>query len=231
MNLITICLLLISVLIGGIIVEVFKPEKGNNLQILLTSSGSYLFAVCFLHLLPEIFHGDFNNYIGLYILGGFLIQIILEYFSKGIEHGHLHKSKIIPFSVLVSLCAHAFIEGIPLGSHLNHNHAKDALLAGILMHKVPVAIVLMTFFLQSEMKKIIAYLYLLLFALMSPLGVLAGDLFSTFTDIHNEITAIVIGIFIHISTTIIFESSDTHKFSFEKILAIIFGSSIAIFSI
>ena len=43
--------------------------------------------------------------------------------------------------------------------------------------------------------------------------------------------AIVIGIFLHISTTILFESSEGHKFSSQKILAIIVGSVIAIFSI
>ena len=125
---------------------------------------------------------------------------------------------------------HALIEGIPLGGGLHH-HTHNTLLAGIVLHKMPVAIVLMTFFLQSNMKKSKAYFYLLLFALMTPIGVFAGNLFTTIADFHNEITAMVIGIFLHISTTILFESSEGHTFSLQKILAIIIGACIAIASL
>ncbi len=230
MNVITIGLLFASVIAGAIVVEIFKPKKGRNIQILLTFSGAYLLAVSVLHLLPELFSHNTNKHIGLYILGGFLIQIVLEYFSQGIEHGHFHKSNVIPFSVLISLCLHALLEGIPLGGHL-HNSAQNALLTGIVLHKMPVAIVLMTFFLQSNIQKSKAYFYLLLFALMAPLGVFAGNLFTALASLHNEIMAMVIGIFLHISTTILFEGSDGHKFSLQKILAIIVGACIAILSL
>ncbi|MGY8989067.1 MAG: ZIP family metal transporter, partial [Flavobacteriales bacterium] len=150
MNTLTIILLFTSVIAGAILVEIFKPKKGRNIQILLTFSGAYLLAVSLLHLLPELFNHNTNKYIGLYILGGFLIQIVLEYFSQGIEHGHFQQRKIIPFSVLISLGLHSFLEGVPLGGHL-HDHAHNSLLTGIVMHKIPVSIVLMTFFLQSNM--------------------------------------------------------------------------------
>ena len=101
MNLTTLGLLFASVIAGAIVVEIFKPKKSRNIQILLTFSGAYLLAVSLLHLLPELFHHNTTPNIGLFILGGFLIQILLEYFSQGIEHGHFHKSNIIPFSVLI----------------------------------------------------------------------------------------------------------------------------------
>ena len=230
MNILTLGLLFASVIAGAIVVEIFKPKKGRNIQMLLTFSGAYLLAVSVLHLLPELFSHNTNEHIGLYILGGFLIQIVLEYFSQGIEHGHFQKNNVIPFSILISLCLHALLEGVPLGGHL-HDHAHNSLLTGIVLHKMPVAIVLMTFFLQSNIRKSKAYFYLLLFALMSPLGVFAGDLFASLADFHNEIMAMVIGIFLHISTTILFESSDGHKFSLQKILAIIVGACIAILSL
>ena len=113
----TLILLFGSVIAGGIIAQFFKPKKEKNIQILLTSSGAYLLVVSLLHLLPELFEQKTSKYIGLYILGGFLIQILLEHFSKGIEHGHFQKKKIIPFSVLISLCLHALLEGMPLGLH------------------------------------------------------------------------------------------------------------------
>ena len=230
MNLITLGLLFASVIAGAIIVEIFKPEKSRNIQLLLTFSGAYLLAVSVLHLLPEIFHHNDTPNIGLFILGGFLIQILLEYFSQGIEHGHFHKSNAIPFSVLISLCLHALLEGIPLGGHLHH-HAHNSLLTGIVLHKMPVAIVLMTIFLQSNISKTRAYFYLLLFALMSPLGVFSGSLFADLAKFHNEIMAVVIGILLHISTTILFESSEGHKFNSKKIFAILLGAAIAYLSL
>ena len=230
MNILTLGLLFASVIAGAIVVEIFKPKKGRNIQMLLTFSGAYLLAVSVLHLLPEVFSHNTNEHIGLYILGGFLIQIVLEYFSQGIEHGHFQKNNVIPFSILISLCLHALLEGVPLGGHL-HDHAHNSLLTGIVLHKMPVAIVLMTFFLQSNIGKPKAYFYLLLFALMAPLGVFAGNLFTALANFHNEIMAMVIGVFLHISTTILFESSEGHKFSSQKILAIIVGACIAVLSL
>ena len=224
--------LFLSVAVGAIIVEIFKPTKSKNIQLLLTFSGAYLLSVSFLHLIPELFHHEPPKDIGVFILAGFLIQILLEFFSKGIEHGHFHKQKIIPLSVMLSLCIHSLLEGIPLGGGLEHNHsAEQALLNGILLHKAPVAIVLFSFFLQSGMSKVKAYLLLFVFALMSPLGMYSGTLFQELSNYSNEIMAIVIGIFLHISTTILFESTDGHRFSFQKILTIIIGACIAILSL
>ena len=229
MNALTIILLFSSVIAGAIIVEIFNIRKSKNIQLLLTFSGAYLLAVSLIHLLPELFENNTSNHIGLYILGGFLIQILLEYFSEGIEHGHFLKSNAIPFSVLISLCLHALLEGIPLGGHL-HYHAHNALLTGIVLHKMPVAIVLMTIFLQSNINKTTAYFYLLLFALMSPLGFYLGSIFADLGEFHNEIMAVVIGIFLHISTTILFESSEGHKFNSKNIFAILLGTAIAYLS-
>ena len=230
MNTLTIILLIMSVITGGVIVDFFRIKRGRKMQVLLTFSGAYLLAVSVIHLIPEIFTSTTENKIGAFILLGFLIQILLEYFSQGIEHGHFHKNNAIPFSVLISLCLHALLEGVPLGGHLHH-HAHNALLTGIVLHKLPVSIVLMSFFLQANLAKKKAYLLLLMFALMSPLGVFAGDLFTSLSNYQNEIMAIVVGIFIHISTTILFESSDGHKFSMQKILAIISGAFITILTL
>jgi hypothetical protein len=66
---------------------------------------------------------------------------------------------------------------------------------------------------------------------MSPLGVFAGDVFIGLANYQNEIMAIVVGIFLHISTTILFESSNGHKFSMQKVLAIIIAAFIAVLSL
>ena len=230
MNFNTISLLFASVILAGIIVELFKTDKTKNINLLLTFSGAYLLAITTQHLLPEVFNGVKNSSIGIFILIGFLFQIVLEHFSKGIEHGHYHKNSAIPISVLVSLSIHAFIEGIPLSGHLD-THAHNGLLTGVIMHKLPVSIVLLTIFLQNGTSKIKAYFYLLIFALMAPLGVLASSFIDNINTYNNEIMAIVIGILLHISTTIIFESSDGHRFSVSKIICILLGVLIAIISV
>ena len=119
MNTITLLTLFLSVFFGALFVELFKPKKQKNIQLLLTFSGAYLLAVCLIEILPEIFHHNTQENIGLYILFGFFIQNILEHFSQGIEHGHSHKTHKTPFIMFLSLCIHALLEGVPLGVHLD----------------------------------------------------------------------------------------------------------------
>ena len=131
--------------------------------------------------------------------------------------------------MLFSLCTHAILEGIPLGGGLE-KHTHNALLSGIALHKFPVSIVLMTFFLQAKIKKSKAYILLLIFACMGPAGVYLGDLLDSIVLVQDEINAIVIGIFLHISTTILFESTDNHKFNIQKTIIILVGAVAAMLS-
>src|SRR5690606_26422919 len=145
----------------------------NMLKLILAFSGAYLFAITVLHLIPDVYKTN-DDSIGLFILGGFLFQLLLEQFSEGIEHGHLHHthnhshdhtSYGFPLGVIISLCLHAFLEGMPLaGSHENH------LLFGISLHHIPAAFALGTLLLRSHVAKQKIIAVLVLFALMSPLG-------------------------------------------------------------
>ena len=44
----------------------------------------------------------------------------------------------------------------------------------------------------------------------------------------NRIMGVVIGIFLHISTTILFEASDDHKFNLRKTVAVLIGVGLAL---
>ena len=66
---------------------------------------------------------------------------------------------------------------------------------------------------------------------MSPLGILVSDKISFFNLYHTEITALIIGVFLHISTIILFESSENHKFNFKKFTAILLGILLTIFTL
>lgn len=227
----TYIVLIASVLIGVILVQVLNDLKTNAIKLLLAFSGAYLFAISVFHLLPEVYTGD-GKRIGIFLLIGFILQIVLEFFSQGIEHGHGHlHNKTIPISMLVSLAIHAYLEGMPLGGieHHGHDHApfEGSLLTGIALHKIPVTIVLMSLFAQAGFSKMKSFVLIGIFALMAPLGTLSGNLVQELSYYHREIMAIVVGIFLHISTTILFESSEAHKFNFQKLVAIAMGSILA----
>ena len=218
--------LILSVVLGVLLVTVLKPTT-KLVQLVLSFSGAYLLSITVLHLLPEVFESHQKN-IGLYILIGILIQTILEFFSKGAEHGHIHVhpyAKGIPWLLFISLNLHAFLEGIPLGT-VNSN----LLLWAIVVHKIPITIVLFIFLLQSGLKKNSIYMFMIIFALMSPLGVLISNETSFFNTYHIEITAVIIGIFLHIATAILFESTKNHQFNIQKFIAVLLGFAIAFIS-
>lgn len=215
---------LFSVLIGYIIALFLKPKNKTNLKLLLAFSGSFLLSLTVMHLLPDVYKND-NPNIGIFIMAGILFQIILEFFSKGAEHGHVHgHEKIfhIPWLLFISLCIHALLEGFPVGHH--HNLA-----VGIAIHHFPIAIILTTFFINSSLNKKAIFTFMVTFAVMTPLGTFLSDYLPLLNDYYMEITAIVIGILFHISSTIIFESSQGHKFNIAKVSMILFGIVLAYF--
>jgi zinc transporter ZupT len=215
---------LFSVLIGYIIALFLKPKSKTNLKLLLAFSGSFLLSLTVMHLLPDVYESH-NHNIGLFIMSGILFQIILEFFSKGAEHGHVHGHDTmthIPWLLFISLCIHAFLEGFPVGHH--HNLAL-----GIAIHHLPIAIILTMFFVNAKLDKKAIFAFMMTFAVMTPMGTLLSDYFPALNDYYTEITAVVIGILFHISSTIIFETSEGHKFNIAKVSMIIFGVVLAYF--
>ncbi|PKB15427.1 ZIP family metal transporter [Flavobacterium sp. 5] len=215
---------LFSVLIGYILALFLKPKSKTNLKLLLAFSGSFLLSLTVMHLLPEVYESH-NPKIGLFIMIGILFQIILEFFSKGAEHGHVHghdKMYHMPWLLFISLCIHAFLEGFPVGHH--HDLAL-----GIAIHHFPIAIILTMFFINSKLNKIAIFIFMTTFAVMTPMGTLVSDFFPVLNTYYPQITAVVIGILFHISSTIIFESSEGHKFNIAKVSMIVIGIVLACF--
>ena len=151
-------LLIASVLLGSFLVFLIKPSN-KIVRLLLAFSGAYLLSVTILHLLPEVYTAstDYKR-TGVFILIGIILQSVLESFSKGAEHGHIHihtDGKTFPSLLFVSLCIHAFSEGLPI------HHSGENLLWAILVHKVPIAIILTIFLLKSHFsKKTIVFFYI-----------------------------------------------------------------------
>jgi len=226
-----ILILFFCAFLGGLSIFLVKSDKSQLLKLILSFSGAYLFAITVLHLIPDAYSGPDHEEIGIYILIGFLLQIFLEQFSEGVEHGHIHKhndSKVFPYGIMISLCLHAFLEGMPLAAD-QHN----ALIFGIALHHIPAAFALASILLQNNFKFKGIVFYLLIFAVMAPLGFLLSYGISNGSiggiELYfNKMMGIVIGIFLHISTTILFESSVDHKVSKRKMIAVLLGISIAL---
>lgn len=211
---------IIAVVIGALFVVVFRPQKEKNLKLLLAFSGAFLLGITIFEMLPELFiTTQHSKRIGLFIILGIILQICLEFFSEGAEHGHVHlhkDDKRFPWLLFISLSIHSVLEGTPLHGHQN-------ILLGIVVHKIPVVIILTTFFMKSVLSKKLIVLFLSLFAVMTPIGTYLIAHFPILTSYNNEITATAVGIFLHISTTILFESSEGHKFNLVKLLVISSG--------
>jgi zinc transporter ZupT len=103
--------------IGGVFGLLVQSEKTRQLKLFLAFSGAFLISITILNLIPEVYE-KVGHKAGYYILAGFFLQIVLDFFTKGIEHGHLHFhefKKGFPYSVFIALSLHAFIEGLGLG--------------------------------------------------------------------------------------------------------------------
>lgn len=215
-------LLFLAVAFGFIIATFLNKKELRNMEVFLAFSGAFLLSITVFELLPHVFETP-SKQIGVYIMVGILMQIFLEFFSKGAEHGHVHlhsETKNFPWLLFISMCIHAFLEGFPISEENN-------LLIGVIVHKIPVAIILSFFFITAGYSRSIILAFLFFFALMTPIGNFIAHNYEMVHHYETEITAIVIGIFLHVSTTILFESSKDHKFNLTKMTAVIVGIIIA----
>jgi zinc and cadmium transporter len=228
---------------GGLASLYISKPAGANYKLALVFAGSYLFSITIIHILPEIMQSsEDGKYIGMLVLAGFLMQHFLEFFTTGVEHGHSHDhlpdhhTGLAPYSITVALCVHAFLEGTVLAHPgvIHGEHESWTLLVGILLHKIPAAFALMSVlgYFLGKSKKAIALL--VLFAVASPVGLVVSNVLKDQLLLSEQgfvaLFAIVSGNFLHISTTIFFESSPKHHHGWKKNLTIIIGGIVAMIS-
>ena len=216
-------LLILAVVLSYVFVVLIKPQNPYGLRLLLAFSGSLLLSLTVFELLPVVYRDTDVKTIGIFILLGILFQIFLEFYSQGLEHGHEPHSfeeRGSRMLIFISLCIHALLEGIPI-------QGNEPILWGILVHKIPVAIVLSIFLINMNFSRLYSLGIIIVFALMTPIGSLISQNSTVLADYAPLMTAFVIGVFLHISTIILFESSKGHQFNTRKILVIILGIVIA----
>lgn len=227
-------ILMLGPLIGGTIAFYSTLMYEKQLKLFLSFAGAYLLSVTLTQLIPEAFQ-SFDANKGLFVLLGFLFQVFLERFSEGVEHGHLHlnkhlKSKVIPTGILISMGFHSYTEGIPLGAFNPNETAGWALIIGIFLHEIPATFTMVTLLKGIKISPKSILVCLALYACMSPLGAISsGFIYQLIPSVvFDYLLAFVIGTFLHISTTILFESSEKHAFPKAKLLAVLLGISTAL---
>lgn len=216
-------LLVMSVFVG-VVLGKFFGSKQTLVKYLLILSAGFLIAVCLNEIFPVIYNSD-NHNIGIWVVVGVILQMLLENLTKGFEHGHFHHHNdtgIIPLALILGMFVHAFIEGIPLANEMD---IYSPYLQGILFHNLPISFVLGLFLFKNKKLLSLSWLIIILFAIASPLGMFLGHYFNP--NLQLYFLAIVGGIFLHISSVIIFESNKNHNTDWIKIGVVILGVGLA----
>jgi len=228
-------------------VYLVPSAKGSNFKLLLVFAGSYLFAITVTHILPELYRQNAElELIGLFVLAGFFLQQLLEYFTSGVEHGHIHThdhdhhqhshthQAVSALVLLSALCVHAFLEGGMLAqpATLGMTYDMNAVLLGIALHRAPAAFALMTVLASQLHSKRKAIPHLMVFSVAAPVGLLISTYFVQSEILSDTaliyLYALVSGNFLHISTTIVFESSPEHRFHARKMAVAVVGALLAV---
>lgn len=239
MRWIYLALILIFTLIGGLIPIKYHHLHKNVMIYLLPFTGAFLLGITILHLAPESFQ-ELGKKAGLYIMLGFFLQVFLQRWSHGMEHGHSdtvvanaqdhagHVTAAAAFSLIIGLSVHGFMEGLPLGFTYTDPTVLPSLSLGILLHKIPEALTLMTMLLTLRAGKKGNVRLLVLYALATPgaalLAYFLNEDFLFMNTILLYIIAIVTGAFLHISTTLFFESGTRHhELNRGKVISMVVG--------
>ncbi|WP_420460423.1 ZIP family metal transporter [Neolewinella sp.] len=232
-------LLFSTAILGGGLALLGEERARKQLPTLLSFSGAYLLAIAALELLPEVFGARGAGGPGLFLLLGFFVQLLLEGLSQGVEHGHVHVHRQARYGygiqVMIGLGLHALLEGLPLGAGAvigggaaGATHG-DHLLFGIVLHKLPAAFALGLLLRSSGYSTAFVWGCLLVFGALSPLGAALAEVVSINPVWRANILALVVGSFLHISTTILFEADGTHQhgISARKFVVILTGMGVA----
>ncbi|MEM7548172.1 MAG: ZIP family metal transporter [Bacteroidota bacterium] len=232
--------LFLIALLSGSVVFFIKSSQKIVFRPALVFSGAFFLSITILHILPEIYLSNNSGHVGIFVVAGYFLQQVIEMFTSGVEHGHLHPREHIihnhkpAFGLVFGLFVHALLEGSILlhGYHQHSDHAGNSVFYGLALHKATAAFALMTVLVCQFKNLKTVWVLLILFSVASPLGyflsdfLLKSDVISSYA--LNVIYALVAGNFLHISTTIFFESSPGHEHSKRNFIAALLGALLAI---
>lgn len=254
----TILILIGVVLITSGIVFLFSERIKAKHRLFSTFSAALVASLIFVHILPDVYSSSNAKWFGVALLGGLILQLILEKITHGVGHDHDHSHaqnhKSILIGVMLGLGAHAMIEGMPIlldhndedtemvevHTHEHHGHehisATDNQLtlkfvSAVFTHKVPVTIMLSLFLLSVGVGRVRFFLLIGIFAAMTPIGAFLGKALMdnpNFGQFTTYLVAVSTGMLLHIITSILFEHGHSRKETNLHILLIVIGIGIGI---
>lgn len=229
-------ILFLITLAGGSIPLWSKSWNEQRMKYLLAFSGAFLLSITLLHLVPETVEHS-GHEAGLLILAGFFLQQVVQRFTHGVEHGHAHTADhhhhvpVLP--VFAGLAVHAFSEGLPLGISYNDTTTLPSLYIAVALHKLPEAMLITSLVYAGNRKKKRAWVSLVVFSLITPVaGMLTYLLGSRYAGVEHFIhlcIPLIAGAFLHIATTIFFESgTKSHDMNWKKWSVTLSGIGLAL---
>ena len=194
----------------------------------LTAIGAgVLIGSAFLVIIPEaleIFEGHEEeeshiepSTMGLAILSGFVLMLLLEIF--GLPHAvhHDEDKHLLGLSATIGLIIHAAVDGLAVGASVSSSTETGLIVfVAIMLHKGPAAFGLSSFLQHIKIDKTKSQMYLLLFALSSPIVAILSFFTlqdSTFATDDNIGLALMFsaGTFIYVATVDVLPEVHSHE--------------------
>ncbi len=232
-----ILLLFIITLIGASLPIWYPKWDAKKTSLLLAFSGTFLLGITLMHLIPENIHHHASA-APVLITVGFFLQLFLQRFTHGIEHGHIHTTHGsaphgLELSFLIGLSLHAFSEGLPLGIVYHDEAVLPSLFFAIALHKIPEAMLLSSLLMQYRFSRKKVLSYIIIFSTITPISVMLtrwlGDNVASVQQLVSWCLPLVAGSFLQISTTVLYESgTKNHEMKNSKWMALLLGFILAI---
>ena len=155
-------------------------ELSSRRLIQFTAVGAgVLIASAFLVIIPEGMEiaeeqAVDSSILGMAILGGFVLMLVLEIF--GLPHAvhHDEDKDLLGLSATIGLLVHAAADGLAVGASVSSSTETGLIVfVAIMLHKGPTAFGLSSFLQHIKIDKQKSQLYLLLFAVSSPIMAIA----------------------------------------------------------
>lgn len=169
----------------------------------LSFGAGVLLSAAFLHMMPEAAE-SLGPKMGAFVLLGFLIMVVIDRFTMahpcGEEHCPSHRIGTVAF---LGLSIHSVLSGLALGVGLAEHvdlATTVAMLAAILVHKIPETLALMGLFRTSGWSHGRMLGFLALFSCMGPAGILIGGTSGLFPEkTFGAAMAVSAGTFLYIA--------------------------------
>lgn len=192
------------ILFSGSLPLTWKLE-GKFFDVFLSFGAGVLLSAAFLHMIPAAIPA-LGPVTGVWLFAGYFLMILIERFTMAHPCGEeACPSHRIGITALFGLSVHSIIAGMALGVGLSgpvDMHTSLALLAAILVHKVPETLALMSLLAVSGWTGTRGLAMLLVFASMGPTGIVVGSLMKGKGDSFlSAALAVSAGTFLYIASS------------------------------